>query len=64
MTPTPAPPRFAGWARKPHGRWRCLVRDCATHDEARERLHQATAGERFVDLIVMREGRTPNRKGE
>ncbi len=61
--PTPPPVLFAGWARTPHGRWRCLVHRLATRDEALEQLRKATAGERFVDLMVLEQGRTPDRKG-
>lgn len=66
MTPAPLPPSplFAGWARTPRGRWRCLVRCRATRDEALMKLREATAGERFVDLVVLEQGKEPGQKSE
>ena len=60
----PTTPHFAGWARTPRGRWRCLVTGCDDPDEAQRWLREKVAGQKFVDLCVLPEGRTPNRKGD
>jgi hypothetical protein len=57
----PAAPRWHGWARTGgvRSRWRLLVEGAATEAEAMDRLRNAVAGERHVDLCVLPEGRRP-----
>ena len=52
-------PRWSGWARRPRGRWTCLVHSAATDTLALARLRALTASDPHVDLYVCLADKAP-----